>query len=515
MRKSTTLFFLCLSCLTLAAARSPFDFSTTLSDGQTLYCRIGGDNASVDSVVTLVAPSAGSGNGWEGFQAPAGELTIPARVSFDYVEYKVRYIDRKAFAGCAQLTGVVLPETMYQVGDSAFFGCSGLEQVKLAESAGSMAEIDYGKAVLAESGIRSFDFRGVRTVGEQMFFNCRQLEKVEGEVYPLREMFAGCTSLRSFVFPRQTYELQDGVLSGCTALQSIKLQDVLPPKIGKNSLDGVPADLILTVPCGTIEDYRESEWSVFSNIQEDVIPFVIKIAYDTIQGTVVVSEETLDCADQTVTITAIAKQGYAFDRWSDGIDLNRQQIELAHIFFSEHPYVDRLTLMTQDVFDMQRNSTFDLIILRDVIEHIPNQESFMHLLKYIMSDYAVVFVGFPPWQMPFGGHQQVCSSALSKLPFVHLLPETIYSWLMRKAGEQEPVIDELLGIKRTGITLERFERILQTEQYLTLRKTYWFIQPNYEVKFHLKKLRVPPIFRSLKFIRNFYTTAGYYVIARN
>lgn len=198
-----------------------------------------------------------------------------------------------------------------------------------------------------------------------------------------------------------------------------------------------------------------------------------------------------------------------------GIDLNRQQIELAHIFFSEHPYVDRLTLMTQDVFDMQRNSTFDLIILRDVIEHIPNQESFMHLLKYIMSDYAVVFVGFPPWQMPFGGHQQVCSSALSKLPFVHLLPESIYSWLMRKAGEQEPVIDELLGIKRTGITLERFERILQTEQYLTLRKTYWFIQPNYEVKFHLKKLRVPPIFRSLKFIRNFYTTAGYYVIARN
>ena len=329
MRKSTTLFFLCLSCLTLAAARSPFDFSTTLPDGQTLYFRIGGDNASVDTVVTLVAPSAGSGNGWEGFQAPAGELTIPARVSFDYVEYKVRYIDRKAFAGCTQLTGVVLPETMYQVGDSAFFGCSGLEQVKLAESAGSMAEIDYGNAVFAESGIRSFDFRGVRTVGEQMFFNCRQLEKVEGEVYPLREMFAGCTSLRSFVFPRQTYELQDGVLRGCTALRSLKLQDVLPPKIGSNSLDGVPADLILTVPCGTIDDYRESEWSVFSNIQEDVIPFVIEIAYDTIQGMVVVSEETLDCADRTVTITAIAKHGYAFDRWSDGSTDNPREITIA------------------------------------------------------------------------------------------------------------------------------------------------------------------------------------------
>ena len=329
MKNFFTLIMLCLMGGTIVANEKNYDFSATLPDGQTLYFRVGGDNASADTIVTLVAPSADTENGWEGFQAPAGELTIPARVSFDYVEYKVRYIDRQAFAGCAQLTGVVLPETMYQVGDSAFFGCSGLEQVKLAESAVSIAEIDYGKAVFAESGIRSFDFRGARTVGEQMFFNCRQLEKVEGEVYPLREMFAGCTSLRSFVFPRQTYELQDGVLSGCTSLQSLKLQDVLPPKIGSNSLDGVPTDLILTVPCGTIDDYRESEWGVFANMQEDVIPFVIEIAYDTIQGTVVVSEETLDCADRTVTITAIAKQGYAFDRWSDGSTDNPREITLA------------------------------------------------------------------------------------------------------------------------------------------------------------------------------------------
>ena len=198
-----------------------------------------------------------------------------------------------------------------------------------------------------------------------------------------------------------------------------------------------------------------------------------------------------------------------------GIDLNFRQIELAHTFFDGHPYVDRLTLTSGDVFEINRNSTFDLIILRDVIEHIPNQESFIHLLKYLMSDYAVVFVGFPPWQMPFGGHQQVCTSALSKVPYIHLLPTNLYSQIMQKAGEQKQIIDELLEIKRTGITLERFERILHTEQYLVLRKTYWLIQPNYEVKFHLKKLRVPPIFRSLPYIRNFYTTAGYYVIAKN
>ena len=60
--------------------------------------------------------------------------------------------------------------------------------------------------------------------------------------------------------------------------------------------------------------------------------------------------------------------------------------------------------------------------------------------------------------------------------------------------------------------IERFERILKHENYRTLVKTLWFIQPNYEVKFHLHKMRVWPVLRALPWIRNFYTTAGYYVV---
>ena len=83
---------------------------------------------------------------------------------------------------------------------------------------------------------------------------------------------------------------------------------------------------------------------------------------------------------------------------------------------------------------------------------------------------------------------------------------------MRKAGENENTIESLLEIKETGISIERFERILRKEQYRTLCKTLWFIQPNYEVKFHLRKCRVAPILRSIPWLRNFYTTAGYYVV---
>ena len=194
-----------------------------------------------------------------------------------------------------------------------------------------------------------------------------------------------------------------------------------------------------------------------------------------------------------------------------GIDLNKAQIENAKVFMADHPHLDKLTLIAEDIYNIEP-APFDLIILRDVIEHIHNQERFMGFLKRFIAPGGVVFFGFPAWMMPFGGHQQVCISKLSKTPFIHLLPARLYAGLMRKAGESEERIADLLEIKETGITIERFERILKHENYRILVKTLWFIQPNYEVKFHLHKMRVWPVLRTLPWVRNFYTTAGYYVV---
>jgi hypothetical protein len=66
-------------------------------------------------------------------------------------------------------------------------------------------------------------------------------------------------------------------------------------------------------------------------------------------------------------------------------------------------------------------------MLRDVIEHIPDQDRFFkHVRSYLQPD-GVIFFGFPPWYMPFGGHQQVCHSKfLSKLPWFHPLPFPLF-----------------------------------------------------------------------------------------
>lgn len=197
-----------------------------------------------------------------------------------------------------------------------------------------------------------------------------------------------------------------------------------------------------------------------------------------------------------------------------GVDLNRQQIDNARTFFAGHPHEDQLTLIADDIYNFDpADHQYDIIMLRDVIEHIHNQERFMRILPQYLKPHGVVFLAFPPWYMPFGGHQQICDSRLSKLPYFHILPARTYAWLMRRCQEPEKKIQDLLEIKETGITIERFERILKTEQLTTLERVFYFINPNYEIKFHLRPRRSLPILRSIPFLRNFYITAAYYLIS--
>ncbi len=196
-----------------------------------------------------------------------------------------------------------------------------------------------------------------------------------------------------------------------------------------------------------------------------------------------------------------------------GIDLNEKQIENAKEFFKDHINVSKLELIFEDIYNVKRDFKFDVIMLRDVIEHIHNQEKFMKFLTRFLSDNGIVFFAFPPWQNPFGGHQQICEGKLSKIPFLHLLPTSCYSSLLSKCGENKETIQELLEIKETGITIERFEKILK-ENYVIKKRDLFFINPNYEIKFNLKPRKVFSILQNIPYFRNYYTTVVYYLVMK-
>ena len=197
-----------------------------------------------------------------------------------------------------------------------------------------------------------------------------------------------------------------------------------------------------------------------------------------------------------------------------GVDFSTPKIEKGKEYFATHPNVKNLRLISEDIYKTKEfQSQFDIIIIRDVIEHIHDQDKFLALLKDLLATDGVAFFAFPPWQNPFGGHQQICESkVLSSLPYYHLLPKSIYAGILKMFGESPEKITSLLEIKDTGISLERFEKLVIKNGYEQLYRTLYFINPNYEVKFGLKPRKLAGLFGKIPYLRNYLATCGYYLI---
>lgn len=200
-----------------------------------------------------------------------------------------------------------------------------------------------------------------------------------------------------------------------------------------------------------------------------------------------------------------------------GIELMETRVKLAEQFLEEEVKAGDVRFIAKNIYDIDIEKDighkFDLVILKDVIEHIHNQELFIGKLKDFLTPNGKVFFGFPPWQMPFGGHQQKCKSKfLSALPYYHLLPMSVYKGVMNVFGESDVKIENMAEIKETGISIERFERIFKQEGYTQLRRQLFLINPIYKFKFNLKPRHQIGLFSAIPVFRNFVSTCAYYVI---
>jgi SAM-dependent methyltransferase len=199
-----------------------------------------------------------------------------------------------------------------------------------------------------------------------------------------------------------------------------------------------------------------------------------------------------------------------------GVDLSEAKIKSGNEFFSDHPNKNNLQLVIENIYESGDRLTkrFDVIILRDTIEHIHDQQKFMHYVKRFLKDDGKFFISYPPWQMPFGGHQQICTNKfLCKLPYFHLLPVFLYKGMLKLFGESEDTVANLLEVKETGISIERLRRIIKGENYKIDEEFFYFINPNYEIKFKLKPRKQNAIIGSIPWVRNFFTTNCYYLLS--
>jgi SAM-dependent methyltransferase len=198
-----------------------------------------------------------------------------------------------------------------------------------------------------------------------------------------------------------------------------------------------------------------------------------------------------------------------------GIDISRYRIDDARKFYASHPLQENLTLIAEDIFsiDPEQIGKFDLIIVRDTLEHIKDQELFLSHTKKLLKPDGRIFLSFPPWHMPFGGHQQMCKSKfLCKTPYFHLLPKSFFTGILKLFGEEQYRIEELIKIRTTRIGILKFEKIAANNHFKIERADFFLINPTYEIKFNLKPRKLPTLL-NIPILRDFYTTACFYILA--
>lgn len=200
-----------------------------------------------------------------------------------------------------------------------------------------------------------------------------------------------------------------------------------------------------------------------------------------------------------------------------GVELEAGKTQLATELMADDLAAGRVILLNKDIYeaDVDRDfgGRFDLVVLKDVIEHIHDQEKCLALLKTFLKPDGAIYFGFPPWQMPFGGHQQVIRNKfLSKLPYFHLLPMPLYVGVLKAFGQPPK---DLVEIKETGISIERFERIVGRTNYHIDAVRHYLINPIYEFKFNLKPREQFGLVARIPYLRDFVTTCSYYLISPN
>jgi SAM-dependent methyltransferase len=193
-----------------------------------------------------------------------------------------------------------------------------------------------------------------------------------------------------------------------------------------------------------------------------------------------------------------------------GIDIEERKIKSSQKLLAGN----QVHLIVADILKFESDTQFDLIILRDTIEHIYDKKLLLEKIYVMLKPNGFLYIAFPPWRMPFGGHQQICRNRFfSQLPYYHLLPSFIYPRFLKFFGENEEVRNGLKRDQATGISIAGCRRILKNQGFVTREETRYLINPHYEMKFGLRPRKLAR-FLQVPWLQDFYTTAYSCILSR-
>ncbi|MCH7774237.1 MAG: class I SAM-dependent methyltransferase [Bacteroidetes bacterium] len=165
-----------------------------------------------------------------------------------------------------------------------------------------------------------------------------------------------------------------------------------------------------------------------------------------------------------------------------------------------------------DVYDINSSDTisntkFDLIILRDVIEHLLDTSGAISALKELLAEDGKIFLTFPPYNSVFGGHQQI----IAPIPFIHWLPSFLFYGILKVFGGDKEKLSKLRHIRKVRMSISRILKTLKILNFQILNKTSYIMRPSFKVRYGLPIIKSNFI-GSIPLIREF-KISGYFLLA--
>lgn len=197
----------------------------TTNNGTITITRYTGTN------IAVVVPSTTNGlpvtsigdNAFRGWTGPKGN-TLPTTVMLPNT---ITNIGNYAFYGCSKLPCITIPDSVTNIGDFAFSYCSQMTNANLGNGITSIAfETFYYCTQLQNVGLGS----NLNNIGIQAFMDCSSLAKVtipDSVTCIQFGAFRSCSSLTQILIPGSVTTIESGAFYACASLTNVTVPNTV------------------------------------------------------------------------------------------------------------------------------------------------------------------------------------------------------------------------------------------------------------------------------------------------
>ena len=195
----------------------------------------------------------------------SGDIIIPEQVVYDDNTFVVAGIEHSAFYFKEELTSIVLPNTITAIPSEAFEYDKNLKNIQIGNN---MQKIGFAAFLGCHSLTQIIIPDSVKTISECCFEYCTSLETViigSGCKTIQSAAFGSCKKLKKVVMGENLVKISSDAFRYCSVIDTIILLSETP----SNSSGGINTEeTIVIVPCGTLENYKNSDWNSCTLVED-------------------------------------------------------------------------------------------------------------------------------------------------------------------------------------------------------------------------------------------------------